>query len=156
MIYNCDIFCIILVLTLFILILYKIYYINPDESFLALPDSTLYKSNTNSTNNKINNKPIEIKKQIPVAVNQLNDNQLHSIDNNILRQNRILKNFSITDELDVYQMYNILKQMKNKIYTFNYDVNSIDKTKKAKLIESEKLISINSGAINNIRNNFRI
>jgi hypothetical protein len=95
MIYNCDIFCIILVLTLLILILYKIFYINIDEPFLALPDSTLYKSNTNSTNNKINNKPIEIKKQIPVAVNQLNDNQLHSIDNNILRQNRILKNFSI-------------------------------------------------------------
>ena len=144
MIYKYDIFCIMIILTLFIIILYKNYYL--DEPFLGLADSTLYKSNTD----KINNKPLDIKSQIPVAVNQLNDQQLHNIDSNILRQNRILKNFSMTDELDVYQMYNILKQMKNKIYSFKYDVNSIDIDKKAKIIESEKLISINSGAINNV------
>ena len=144
MIYYYDIICIIIVTLLFIIIVYKNYYIEP-EPFLVLPDSPLYKNN-----NSKDNKAIDIKYQIPVAVNQLNDQQLQTIDSNVIRQNRILKAFSMTDELDVYQMYNILKQMKNKIYTFNYDVNSIDINKKAKIIESEKLISMNSGAINNV------
>ena len=158
MIYYCDIFCIIILTTLFILILYNKYYNNTNtntntnsneptknitENFLAISDSQLY-----TNNNTYDNKPVNIKQQIPVPVNQLNDNQLSSLDSNILRNNRILKNFSITDELDFYQMYNILKQMKNNKYNFKYNVSP--EQNMSKLINSEKSINVNSGAINNV------
>ena len=84
----------------------------------------------------------------------------------------------MTDELDFYQMTNILKQQKNKKYSFKYNVfpdttiennqltnqiptqtlNQIPtqtpkQTQKIipnpKIKNSEKLITINSGAINN-------
>ena len=140
----CDIFCIILVATLLILILYKKYYI--DEPFLFINDSSLYISNDNN----VNNSPVQIKYQMPVYLNQLNDKQLQDIDSNVLRNVRPLVNFSMTDELDIYQMYNILKKMKKNSYTFNYDMNSIAKDKKAKVINSENILKVNSGAINNI------
>ena len=140
----CDIFCIIIVVTLVLLILYKKYYI--DEPFLFINDSSLYISDDSN----VNNNPVEIKYQLPVAANQLNEKQLQDIDSNILRNTRTLVNFSMTDELDVYQMYNILKKMKNTSYNFKYDKNSINKNKKAKIINSENLTKVNSGAINNV------
>ena len=69
-------------------------------------------------NNIDDTKPVEIKSQIPVPVNQLNDNQLNDLDSNVLRNNRILKNFSLTDELDSYQMINILKQLRRYFQAF--------------------------------------
>ena len=156
MFYYCDIFCLIILITLFILILYNKYYntnTNITEPFLAINDSQLY-INSNSTNS-IKDTPVEIKDQIPVPVNQLNDNQLNDLDSNILRNIRTLKNFSMTDELDVYQMYNILKKMKYKTYTFNKlpnntNSNNNSNSNNAKLLNSEKLVNINSGAINKV------
>ena len=182
MFYNCDFYCIIILITLFLIILYNKYnkytkntnyntIIN--EPFLAINDSQLYKDNSID-----DTKPVEIKYQIPVPVNQLNDNQLNDVDSSILRNTRTLKKFSMTDELDFYQMTNILKQQKNKKYSFNYNVfpdttiennqltnqiptqtlNQIPtqtpkQTQKIipnpKIKNSEKLITINSGAINN-------
>ena len=151
MIYYCDIFCLIILITLFILILYNKYFNtnsnkNIVEPFLAISEKKLYKKN-----NSFDNKPVDIKYQIPVPVNQLNDNQLSDLDSNILRNNRILKLFSLTDELDSYQMINILKQLKNKKYNFKYDV-SLDKniSKISKIENNEKIVNVNSGAINNI------
>ena len=151
MIYYCDIFCLIILITLFILILYNKYFNtnsnkNIVEPFLAISEKKLYKKN-----NSFDNKPVDIKYQIPVPVNQLNDNQLSDLDSNILRNNRILKLFSLTDELDSYQMINILKQLKNKKYNSKYDV-SLDKniSKISKIENNEKIVNVNSGAINNI------
>ena len=144
---NCDIICLIIVLTLFLLIVYQKYYntnLNKTEPFLALNDIPLY-----TRQNEIN-KPISIKSQIPVPVNQLNDNELQHIDSSILRHSRVLKNFSMVDELDIYQMYNILKQLKNKKYTFTYDsITTVNSTPQS-IISSDKLNTINSGAINNV------
>jgi hypothetical protein len=153
MLYYCDIFCLIILITLFVLILYNKYYnkntntnTNIIEPFLAINDSQLYKNN-----NSDDTKPVEIKSQIPVPVNQLNDNQLIDLDSNVLRNNRILKNFSLTDELDSYQMINILKQLKNKQYNFKYNVGPEQTMSKiSKIVNSEKITNVNSGAINNI------
>ena len=157
MLYYCDIFCILILITLFIIILYNKYNntntntnTNTNkhitESFLAISDSKLYKNN-----NIDDTKPVEIKSQIPVPVNQLNDNQLNDLDSNVLRNNRILKNFSLTDELDSYQMINILKQLKNKQYHFKYNVSpEHNMSKISKIVNSEKITNVNSGAINNI------
>lgn len=111
------------------------------EPFLFINDSQLY---TPPGSKEL---PTEVKYQIPVAGNNLTDIQLQSIDSDILRNTRTLKNFSMTDELDFYQMYNILKKLKNKQYTIKY--NPADIKKKSSIIESEKLIALNSGAINN-------
>ena len=163
MIYNCDIFCILILITLFIITIYKYYKLdkidnldtlddNKIEHFLSLKDSRLYVNGSS-----LDNKPIEIKSQIPIPANQLNDNQLQSIDSNILRNNsRGIKNFSLTDELDIYQMYNILKEIKdnqnknqeNKYYVFNYNINNTNQN--IQVINSDKLVAINSGAINNV------
>jgi hypothetical protein len=110
------------------------------EPFLFIEDSKLYmppKDNLQAT---------EIKYQLPVAGNNLTDIQLQDIDSDVLRNTRNLKNFSLTDELDFYQMYNLLKQLKGGEYTFTYNPTEIDK--KSHIIPSEKLISLNSGAIN--------
>ena len=153
----CDIICLIIVLTLFLLIIYQKYYnynynidknkdkdTNQLEPFLALNDIPLY-----TRQNEIN-KAISIKSQIPSPVNQLNDNELHHIDSSILRHSRVLKNFSMVDELDIYQMYNIIKQLQNKQYTFNYNSNTDTKSTPPSIISSDKLNTINSGAIYNV------
>ena len=150
-----DILCLIIVLTLIGLILYQTYYnkdtstnINEHESktnyehFLVLNDKSLY-----SSKNEVN-KPITIKTQIPVPANQLSGNELQQIDSSILRNSRILKTFSMIDELDFYQMYNILKQLKNKKYNFTYNIDDISST--SSIINTNKLNNINSGAINNV------
>jgi len=161
--FYCDILCLIIVLTLIGLIVYQNYYnynIDNDtytnvnvndpeykpESFLVLNDIPLY------TRKNEMNKPISIKSQIPAPVNQLNGNELQNIDSSILRHSRVLKNFSIVDELDYYQMYNILKQLKNNQYKFNYDKSNTNdsNTLIPSIISSENLTNINSGAINNI------
>lgn len=127
------------------------YYTNPNntniegfdnikEKFLFINDSQLYIPKQKKE------LPTEIQYQIPVPKNDLTDLQLKSIDTDILRNTRSLRNFSITDELDFYQMYNILKKLKNKQYNIKYNPNDIEK--KSNIIESEKLISLNSGAIN--------
>ena len=115
------------------------------ETFLAINDSILYTNPTET--NTISNKPENIQYQIPVSANQLTDKQIQSIDTDVLRNVRVLTNFSKIDELDFYQMYNILKQMKNAIYNITYDPSTINK--KSQIISSEKLIALNSGAINN-------
>ena len=91
--------------------------------------------------------PATIKYQIPIHQNQLTDTQLQSIDSDILRNIRVNKVFSQVDELDFYQIYNILKYFKNQSITFTYipDTNQT----KPELLPSEKIIELNSGAINN-------
>lgn len=115
-----------------------------NESFLNIPDSQLYKSKSSSANT-----PSSIQYQIPIAQNQLTDLQLQSLDTDVLRNARKLVNFSMTDELTVYQMYNLLKQFKDKQYDFKYDASSNASNGKYKIIESEKLMELNTGAINN-------
>jgi hypothetical protein len=139
MFYN-NIFCIIIVITLIIAILYKKYY---TENFLVIKDSQLY-SNPNE-----NNTPLIIKTKIPSPVNQLNSNELSQIDDSILRNNRISQIFSLNDELDIYQMYNILKQLKNNKYNFNYNIDN-NLNKSPTIINSDLLNNINSGAIKNV------
>ena len=145
----CDILCLIIVLTLFILIVYQKYYntnLNKTEPFLALNDIPLF-----TRKNEVN-EPISIKSQNPVPVNQLNSNELHNIDSSILRHSRVLKTFSIVDELDYYQMYNILKQLQNNQYNFTYDTSNTNASNisSPSIISSDKLNAINSGAINNV------
>ena len=114
------------------------------EPFIAVKDTNLYTSNTS------NLAPVNIKYQVPIPVNQLTDLQLQGLDTDVLRNVRVLKNFSHTDELDFYQMYNLLKQLRDKQsqegITFNYNPHNIDK--KSNILESEKLIELNTGAIN--------
>jgi len=112
------------------------------ESFLNINDSNLYMPIID----KSKGKPVDIKYQIPIPQNQLTDLQLQGIDSDILRQIRVLKIFSNIDELDFYQMYNLLKKLKDKSIEFTYDPSSIEK--KSHIIASEKLIELNSGAIN--------
>jgi hypothetical protein len=113
---------------------------NTIEPFLFIDDSNLYMPPTDKE------LPTEIQYQIPSPGNNLTDLQSQAIDSDILRNVRVLTNFSKIDELDFYQMYNIIKQMKTDKYTINYDPSSV--TKKSNIISSEKLISLNSGAIN--------
>jgi hypothetical protein len=87
---------------------------NFQDKFLNIPDSQLYQP-VNRTN-----KPSDIQYQIPIAQNQLTDLQLQSLDTDVLRNARVLVNFSLTDELNFYQMYNLLKQFKGKKYDFKY------------------------------------
>jgi len=116
------------------------------ENFLAL-DETKLNENLMQLQNPNDNKPVEIQYQIPVSANQLSTNELKSIDTDILRNTRVLANFSMTDEFNFYQIYSLLKNFKNQEYKFNY-INEIDTNKKSKILNSEKLITINSGAIN--------
>ena len=150
----CDILCLIIVLTLFLLIIYQKYYqnhdtmnVNESEPFLVLNDIPLY------TRKNVMNKPISIKSQIPVPVNQLSNNELQQIDGSILRHSRVLKTFSMVDEFDIYQMYNILKQLKYNQYNFTYNTNTTSNTPllpPPSIISSDKLNNINTGAINNV------
>ena len=120
------------------------------ETFLALDETNLFIENTTRKNannkNGINNKPVEIQYQIPVTANQLSDAELQSIDTDILRNVRTLANFSMTDEFNFYQMYSLLKTIKNDKYNFTYKITPDDK--KTKINNSEKISVINSGAIN--------
>jgi len=112
------------------------------DNFLPIQDSVLYKSE-----NEDNNKPVNIKYQIPIFQNQLTDIQLQALDTDILRNSRVLVNFSLTDELTFYQIYNLLKQMRGKSYEFKFDSNKI--ANKSKIKDSEKIIELNTNAINN-------
>lgn len=114
------------------------------ENFLNIPDSQLYQPVDRTL------KPSDIQYQIPIAQNQLTDLQLQSLDTDVLRNARVLVNFSLTDELDVYQMYNLLKQLKGRQYDFKYD-SSRDggNDNKYQVMKSERIIELNTGAINN-------
>jgi hypothetical protein len=111
------------------------------ENFLNIPDSQLYQSMDKTL------KPSEIKYQIPIAQNQLTDLQLQFLDTDVLRNVRVLVNFSLTDELDFYQMYNLLKQFKGKKYDFSSSNGNTGN--KYRIIQSERNIELNTGAINN-------
>ena len=140
-------FCaLLLIIILIISIIIYILNIKSQETehFLAI-DNTLLQ-NLNDSNTNTNNKPVEIEHQIPVSANQLTDEQLQSIDSDVLRNVRVLANFSMTDEFDFYQIYTLIKKLKDNKYTFSYKLVSEDK--KTKIKSSEKLIAINSGAIN--------
>lgn len=152
-----GIYTLIILATLILAILYIYIFQNKSftEQFIAVKDSSLYVNTninpiTNQTDNNADNKPVSIKYQVPIPANQLTDLQLQGLDTDVLRQVRVLKNFSHTDELDYSQMYNILKQLRDKyqsnVITFNYDPTLI--TKKTGIQESEKLIELNTGAIN--------
>jgi len=93
--------------------------------------------------------PATIKYQIPIHQNQLTDTQLQSIDSDILRNIRVNKVFSQVDELNFYQIYNILKYFKNQSITFSYTPDTNQTIAKPELLPSEKIIELNSGAINN-------
>jgi hypothetical protein len=110
------------------------------DKFLNIPDSQLYQAVDASL------KPSSIQYQIPIAQNQLTDVQLQALDTDVLRNTRTLVNFSLTDELNFYQMYNLLKQFKDHKYDFKY---SSPNAARYKIIESERLIELNTGAINN-------
>ena len=119
---------------------------NETENFLNIPDSQLYQPVDRTL------KPSDIQYQIPIAQNQLTDLQLQSIDTDVLRNARALVNFSLTDELEFYQMYNLLKQFKGKQYDFKYDSSSINNKNgngKYHIMKSERIVELNSGAINN-------
>jgi hypothetical protein len=120
--------------------------INYTENFLALDETNFYMKSTDPT--KANdNKPVDIQYQIPVTANQLSTKELQSIDTDVLRNVRNLANFSMTDEFNFYQMYSIIKKLKNTTYNFNYE--PLDDDEKSKILPSEKIIANNSGAINN-------
>ena len=119
---------------------------NFQDNFLNIPDSQLYQPVDRTL------KPSDIQYQIPIAQNQLTDLQLQSLDTDVLRNVRVLVNFSLTDELDFYQMYNLLKQFKGKKYDFKYDSSNSNNNKgdkKYRVMESERIMELNSGAINN-------
>ena len=147
---NNIVIIIIIIIILLLVIYYYVYnkHKNYNENFINSANSsndTLFESsNTNE------NKPIEIKSQIPLPVNQLNNKQLLDIDSNILKNIRVLKKFSMTDELDVFQLYNILKKMREQNYTFNYTINNETINSKPQIKKSELITKINTGAINNI------
>lgn len=109
------------------------------ETFLYLdkPDITLP---------SIKEPPTQINYQIPIPANQLNDLQLRDVDTDILRNVRVLANFSKTDELNFYQMYTIIKLFKNNSYNFNFTAIK----PKSYLLSIEKNININTGAIQNV------
>ena len=88
---------------------------NTIEPFLFIDDSKLYMPLSDKE------LPSEIQYQIPYPGNNLTDLQSQAIDSDILRNVRVLTNFSKIDELDFYQMYNILKQMKNAVYNITYE-----------------------------------
>ena len=135
----------VLIAIIISILVYKKYKYYIEETFLITNDKSLY-----IENNSTDKMPGEIKYHVPSPVNQLNDKQLLDLDTNILRNTRVLKLFSQTDELDAYQMYNILKQLKNQKYNFKYDKDGIAIDKKAKLLNNENLEKINSGAINSV------
>lgn len=111
-----------------------------NENFINIQDSQLYKSVSEDSN-----KPSNIQYQIPIAQNQLTDIQLQSLDTDVLRNVRVLKNFSLTDELTFYQMYNLLKQFKGGTYEFKYNSSNVGKYQ---VLKSERLMELNTGAIN--------
>ena len=94
-----------------------------EEPFLAINDKQLYNLD------KDNKGASTIETIIPAPQNQLSDIQLQNTDTNILRNVRVLKLFSMNDELDYYQMYNLLKIYKTqKDITFNLSSDDIAKT----------------------------
>lgn len=118
------------------------YWFSLDEGFLNIPDSQLYQIPDDKE------KPVEIKYQVPIAQNQLTDLQLQSLDTDILRNVRTLANFSLTDELDFYQMYNLIKHFRDAVLEFSYNPTAI--IHKSQVLEKDKLIELNTGAINNV------
>ena len=113
---------------------------NVKEGFILVADDNLYMPLKNIP-------PTDIKYQIPINQNQLTDTHLQSIDTDILRNIRVNKVFSQIDELDFYQFYNLLKYFRNLEIEFNYTQK--DTSGKTVLKPNEKIIELNSGAINN-------
>jgi len=109
-------------------------------------ETFLYLDNPKLTLPSIQEPPTEIAYQIPIPANQLNDTQLNNLDTDILRNVRVLANFSKTDELDFYQMYTVIKLFKNNIYNFNY----LSSQPKTYVLSTEKNLNINTGAIQNV------
>jgi len=96
-----------------------------EEPFLAINDKQLYNLDDDNTGAS------SIETIIPAPQNQLSDIQLQNTDTNILRNVRVLKLFSMNDEIDYYQMYNLLKIYKiQKDITFNLSCDDIAKTQK--------------------------
>ena len=94
-----------------------------EEPFLAINDKQLYNLDED------NKGASTIETIIPAPQNQLSDIQLQNTDTNILRNVRVLKLFSMNDEIDYYQMYNLLKIYKTqKDITFNLSSDDIAKT----------------------------
>lgn len=119
------------------------------ENFLNIPDSQLYQpSGTGTGASNGDNKPVDIQYQVPVAANQLTDIQLQGLDTDVLRNVRTQVNFSLTDEFTFYQMYNLIKRFRNQSLEFTFNPDNIDK--KSRILESEKLIELNTGAINKV------
>jgi hypothetical protein len=115
------------------------------ENFLNVPDADLYQPPNDSSSD---NKPVDIQYQVPIAANQLTDVQLQNLDTDVLRNVRRQVNFSLTDEFTFHQMYNFIKRFRNQSYNFTF--NPDNTTKKSRILESEKLIELNTGAINNV------
>jgi len=136
-----GIFAIIL-LILIIFIGFDIYYKNNNIH------NTKIEPFITSNDDKLFDPPIDIKYQIPVPGNQLSSEQLKNIDTDILRNVRRSKNFSMTDEFDFYQMYSLIKSLKTQTYNFSYKPKTSEN--KIKINPSEKIIALNSGAINNV------
>jgi len=136
---------------MFILFIYKLYKKNESlDTFIILDTNKedLLISNLNQIQ-KQNMKPVSIQYQIPVSENQLTDKDLHSIDSDILRNVRVLKTFSINDELDFYQIYSIIQKLVGNTYQFSFTSETGNDASISKIKDNEKLIAINSGAINN-------
>ena len=91
-----------------IIILLAIYFFNYNthntlEPFLTIDDTKL--QDKIATLNKQNDPPVEIQHQIPAPANQLSSEQSMAIDSDVLRNVRVLKNFSMTDEFDSRPWY---------------------------------------------------
>lgn len=110
------------------------------EGFLFIPNLVL-----NVPVSDTKELPIEIKYQVPLPANQLADAELHDLDTDILRNARVLSNFSKTDELEFYQMYIVLKLLRDKEYNFIF--NDADFTPKSHLVSSQNIKELNTGDI---------
>jgi len=109
------------------------------EGFMYLPENSLKLPISTD-------QPANILYQIPLPANQLQDTQLRDLDTDIIRNVRVLANFSKTDELDFYQMYTIIKLLKGT-YTFQYNV--VTTQIPSNLTSSQNTIELSSGAIKN-------
>uniref|UniRef100_A0A6C0HN85 Uncharacterized protein n=1 Tax=viral metagenome TaxID=1070528 RepID=A0A6C0HN85_9ZZZZ len=117
-----------------------------NEGFMFLPELNLkFPISTSPSTSPSTSLSTNISYQIPIPANQLQDNQLRDLDTDIIRNVRVLANFSKTDELDFYQMYTIIKLLKGN-YTFPYDPSTITPTY---LTNSQNTIELSSGAIKN-------
>ena len=117
------------------------------EPFLAINDKQLYNLDED------NKGASTIETIIPAPQNQLSDIQLQNTDTNILRNVRVLKLFSMNDEIDYYQMYNLLKIYKTqKDITFNLSSDDIAKTQPTQPIQPTQPTQPATNKIYNVLN----